>query len=80
MKNKDSSYLAIDISMIGLLIVILILLLTSCSGYKHLSTTEHQQLNKLDYELSKLWDKYEYESDSLLLEQDKIINKHKINK
>ena len=77
MKNKKSSYIGSAIGFIGLLLITLILLFSSCSGTSHLTLEQEQKLNKIDYQLSKLWDTYQYESDSLILEYDNIINKPK---
>ena len=75
--DKRSSYIGSAVGFIGLLLITLILLFSSCSGTSHLTLKQEQELNKIDYQLSKLWDTYQYESDSLILEYDNIINKPK---
>ena len=75
--DKRSSYIGSAVGFIGLLLITLILLFSSCSGTSHLTLEQEQELNKIDYQLSKLWDTYQYESDSLILEYDNIINKPK---
>ncbi len=50
---------------------LMVLFLTSCSMNK-LTIEQHQQLNNLDYELSKVWNEYERKSDSLLIEMDRV--------
>lgn len=55
---------------------LLILFLTSCSGVK-LTTSQQQELNKIDKQMNELWNEYEYKVDSLFIEKEKIKNLNK---
>lgn len=49
-----------------------ILTLSSCGMMNKLSDEQLHQRNKIDYEMSKLWNEYQVKNDSLLIEYYKI--------
>ena len=51
-----------------LIIILSILLLSSCSIMNNLTTEQLSHRNKIDYEIDKLWTEYEYKRDSLIIE------------
>ena len=51
-----------------LIIILSILLLSSCSIMNNLTTEQLNHRNKIDYEIDKLWTEYEYKRDSLIIE------------
>ena len=55
---------------------LLMLFLTSCSSSK-LTIQQQQDLLKIDKQMSKLWNEYEFKTDSLWIERDRVINKIK---
>jgi len=67
MRNKESSYLGFNIGIIGILLIVLILLTSSCGTYK---MTERQI--QIDYELDKAYLEYTYKRDSLTIEYYRI--------
>tara|TARA_R100000995_G_C3484584_1_gene126375 strand:+ start:1573 stop:1806 length:234 start_codon:yes stop_codon:yes gene_type:complete len=57
----------------------IMLCMTSC-GMSQLTIQQQRDLIKIDRELSELWNDYEYASDSLWIERDKILKSNKIKK
>tara|TARA_R100001129_G_C5198195_1_gene212937 strand:- start:95 stop:307 length:213 start_codon:yes stop_codon:yes gene_type:complete len=55
---------------------LLMLFLTSCSSSK-LTIQQQKDLLKIDKEMSKLWNEYEFKVDSLFIEKEKIKNLNK---
>ncbi len=49
-----------------------IITLSSCGMMNKLSDEQLHQRNKIDYEMSKLWNEYQVKNDSLLIEYYKI--------
>jgi hypothetical protein len=48
------------------------LLLSSCGMMNKLSDEQLHQRNKIDYEMTKIWNEYQVKNDSLLIEYYKI--------
>ena len=57
----------------------IVLSMQSC-GMTQLTIQQQRDLIKIDRELSELWNEYEYASDSLWIERDKVLKSNKINK
>lgn len=55
---------------------LLMLFLTSCSSSK-LTIQQQKDLLKIDKEMNKLWNEYEFKVDSLFIEKEKIKNLNK---
>ena len=67
MRNKESSYFGFNIGIIGILLIVLVLLFSSCGTYK--MTKRQIQIN---YELDKAYLEYSYQRDSLTIEYYRI--------
>jgi hypothetical protein len=53
------------------------LLIFSSCGMSKLTTEQQQELIKIDKEMSKLWNEYDYKTDSLWIERNRVINLNK---
>tara|TARA_R100001530_G_scaffold60360_3_gene43630 strand:+ start:3042 stop:3239 length:198 start_codon:yes stop_codon:yes gene_type:complete len=58
-------------------ILIVALLIFSSCGMSKLTTEQQQELIKIDKEMSKLWNEYDYKTDSLWIERNRVINLNK---
>jgi hypothetical protein len=64
--KKKTSYKLFGIGIIGIIIMSIFCLLTSCGTYK--MTEKERQIN---YKLDKLYTEYMYQRDSLIIEYNK---------
>ena len=55
----------------SLIIILSILLLSSCSIMNNLTTEQLSHRNKIQYEIDKVWNEYSYKTDSLWIEYHK---------
>jgi len=52
----------------ALVIILSVLILSSCGMMNNLTDEQLAHRNKIDYEASKLWNEYQYKVDSLYIE------------
>ena len=56
--------------------IMAVVVLSSCGLTSKLTDEQLEKRNKIDYEVNKLWNEYQYKVDSLYIEYYKINNKN----
>jgi hypothetical protein len=52
------------------------LIFFSSCGMGHLTTQQENELIKIDKELNKVWTNYQYKTDSLYIQRNKVYNQN----
>tara|TARA_R110000824_G_scaffold70666_4_gene181139 strand:+ start:276 stop:494 length:219 start_codon:yes stop_codon:yes gene_type:complete len=71
MKNKQSSMFGFGF--VGMVLVMVVVLLSSCGTFTKLTDAELKHRSKIDYEMKKAYNDYVLINDSLLIEYYKEI-------
>lgn len=71
MKNKQSSMFGFGF--VGMVLVMVVVLLSSCGTFTKLTDAEFKHRSKIDYEMKKAYNDYMLLNDSLLIEYYKEI-------